>query len=81
MTDSPITEFWLKNYVRRGMCSLCGQSGIIDTRATAISTIGIRCGDVHFCICPNGQSMKRTGRPATWWQERAWKVSQQEEER
>lgn len=70
---NPITQFWLDNYVRREMCSLCGQSGILDTRATAITATGLRCGEVHFCVCPNGQKMKEIGGSPRYWQERAWK--------
>lgn len=67
-----ITEYWFAHYLRRGMCSLCGQSGILDTRTTAITGTGLRCGDIHFCICPNGQKMRETGKSAAEWRDWQW---------
>ncbi len=63
MTLDPITQYWYDHYVthaRHGIsdCCLCGNSGIIDTRPTA-SCAGTPLGRRSFCICPNGQSMRR----------------------
>jgi hypothetical protein len=55
-----ITDYWHEHYVNRGMCSLCGNSGIIDTRG-ARTPAGLEVGRVNFCICPNGQSMREHG--------------------
>lgn len=76
-TNKPLTAYWLEHYVRRQMCSLCGQSGILDTRATAITTTGLRCGEVHFCICPNGQAMRASGIEARSWQADSWRRSEE----
>ena len=59
-----VTKYWLDHYVRKGMCSLCGQSGILDTRGSAVTATGLHCGDIHFCICPNGQTWRETGKTA-----------------
>ncbi len=53
-----VTDYWHKFFIKEGLCSLCGNVGIIDTRATARSPAGFYCGDVHFCICPNGQQWR-----------------------
>ena len=53
-----ITRYWWKYYVDPAtrLCALCGNTGRIDTRTTAVSHAGIGCGAVLFCICPNGQA-------------------------
>lgn len=58
MKNEHVIEYWLAHYLRDGHCSLCGNVGIIDTRATARTPAGFYCGDVHYCICPNGQSAR-----------------------
>lgn len=58
--DNPITDYWLEHYVNKQMCSLCAQSGVIDTTG-AKTYAGLAVGRVNFCICPNGQSMRRHG--------------------
>ena len=40
------------------LCGLCGNSGMVDTRDSAIwnnKKVGIR----DYCICPNGRHRKR----------------------
>jgi hypothetical protein len=56
-----ITNYWLKYYVNERvlLCALCGNTGRIDTRQTAISPAGVKAGDVMWCICPNGQAMRK----------------------
>lgn len=41
-----------------GHCTLCGNSGKIDTRGRATLAGGVNCGSVVFCICPNGRALK-----------------------
>jgi len=41
-----------------GLCSLCGNSGVIDTRETANSGAGIKAGRLNYCICLNGRAMR-----------------------
>lgn len=55
---SALEEYWLKHYLsKEGMCSLCGQSGKIDS--TGVETpAGIIVGRVNYCICPNGTKMR-----------------------
>jgi len=55
-----VTDYWLAYYAHPTLhlCSLCGNSGIIDTTKTAISAAGMNAGMRNFCICPNGQEMR-----------------------
>lgn len=52
-----ITDYWLENYCGN-LCTLCGNSGVIDTRRTAVSAAGYNAGRLNWCICPNGQCMR-----------------------
>ena len=55
--DPLITLYWLTHYLNEavGLCGLCGNTGLIDTRGIAISPAGVHAGGLHFCLCPNGQ--------------------------
>lgn len=48
------------------LCSLCGNSGIIDTIGKVVSAAGVRAGARSFCICPNGREMKRFNEKDRW---------------
>jgi hypothetical protein len=62
-----ITDYWQKYFLTEedagfgpySMCSLCANQGIIDTRETAISPRGNYLGRLNFCICPNGQVLRK----------------------
>lgn len=59
LTNDALAAFWLENYVNSSsLCTLCGNIGLIDTRATARSPAGVYCGRVNFCVCPNGKSLR-----------------------
>lgn len=60
LTDNPITDYWYEHYVSSPacLCSLCGNTGKIDTRGRAVSGAGVHSGGLHYCICPNGQVMR-----------------------
>jgi len=54
-----ITDYWMAHYTAdSGLCSLCGNSGRIDTSG-ARSSAGVMAGRVNFCICPNGQAIRK----------------------
>lgn len=55
-------DLWVE-FVNENMCGLCGNSGAIDTRQTAISFAGYNFGGVFYCICPNGRAYKNAGVP------------------
>ena len=60
MENKKILEnYWLKYYYNKetGLCSLCGNTGILDTTNTAISPMGIKVGRRNYCFCPNGRDM------------------------
>ena len=55
-----MVEYWLVHYTNPSPvagCSLCGNTGIIDTRG-AVSPAGFPAGRLIFCICPNGQARR-----------------------
>jgi len=54
-------DYWLKFYHNdsTGLCSLCGNTGIIDTTKTAIGPVGqTGSGRKNYCFCPNGRTMR-----------------------
>lgn len=52
--EKSLEEYWLKHYMGESLCSLCGNSGIIDTRQSARRSAG----RLNYCICPNGRAMR-----------------------
>lgn len=61
---TPITDYWLKYYLTSGMCSLCGQTGIIHTEGIRAPS-GKIVGRSNYCICPNGQSLRKNNTKET----------------
>ena len=58
-----VTRYWL-DYYADFACTLCGNSGEIDT--TGVKTAaGHSVGRKNFCICPNGQMMRAALWPPT----------------
>lgn len=51
-----ITKYWIKHYVE-GHCTLCGNSGLIDTSGVRTHA-GVKVGRVNYCLCPNGQLLR-----------------------
>ena len=64
MTDeeklSVITDLWFEEFAPHGLCGLCGNCGIINTKGVK-SPAGALAGDLFFCICPNGRTLKKHG--------------------
>jgi hypothetical protein len=59
-----LKKLWLDEFLgAHHLCGLCGNTGIIDTRPTAISPAGFRSGGLFWCICPNGREMRKYGIP------------------
>ena len=53
-----LTNYWAEFYIQDKHCSLCGNSGVIDT--TGINTPNKKMvGRKNFCICPNGQAIRK----------------------
>ncbi len=59
ITKNQMSDFWYAEYGDRGHCCLCGNNGYIDTREKVQTPAGHECGDLVWCICPNGRVMKR----------------------
>ncbi len=59
--EDTITQYWLAYYsdTEYCLCTLCGNTGKVDTRGRAISEAGVDVGCVNFCLCPNGQHERR----------------------
>lgn len=57
--NEAVTRYWHEFYVVNHLCSLCGNSGIIDTTNTALTPNGNNVGRKNFCICPNGQVIRK----------------------
>ena len=51
-----ITDYWYAFFAGEH-CTLCGNSGKIDTRGVKTAA-GLEVGRVNFCICPNGQCLR-----------------------
>ena len=59
MENDAVTAYWLAHYVgEHGLCVLCGNRGVVDTRPTAISPRGAPVGTLTYCLCPNGQQLR-----------------------
>lgn len=59
-----LAEVWENEFIRNGLCMLCGNSGVIDTRCSEGVTMvtgprGQNCEGVAHCICPNGRRRKQ----------------------
>lgn len=53
-----VVHYWINYYTNKHLCSLCGQSGVIDTRGLK-TPADVEVGRRNWCICPNGQSLRR----------------------
>lgn len=60
--NSIVANYWRKYYVTLH-CTLCGNTGIVDTRGAKTPT-GLEVGRINFCICPNGQLMRKSDEKA-----------------
>jgi hypothetical protein len=55
-----LEDFWANFYVQDHHCSLCGNTGIIDTSDVTTSA-NVQCGRKNLCICPNGLALREQG--------------------
>jgi len=63
-----IDRFWMTNYIVRtddGIthCGLCGNNGVIHSKC--FTPRGNKIDQKFFCICPNGQALKKLRRDPT----------------
>jgi hypothetical protein len=59
ITKSQMATLWRDEFGKRNHCCLCGNHGIINTRNKVFTAAGFECGDIVFCLCPNGRSWKK----------------------
>lgn len=64
--DEQLEDFWLEHYCDNH-CTICGNRGVIDSRSTAITPAGYKVGRLNFCICPNGQSLRKQNANIEYW--------------
>lgn len=55
--NGTVTRYWATYYMG-DHCTLCGNWGWLDTTGTK-TPAGYKCGRVNYCICPNGQAMRK----------------------
>lgn len=55
--SAAVRAYWLEHYVVNHMCSLCANTGEINTAGLKTKT-GVLVGRFNWCICPNGQAMR-----------------------
>ena len=60
-----ITRYWARYYAT-GLCTLCANIGIIDTRGIK-TPAGTEVGRLNWCICPNGQLLRSQMRGREPW--------------
>lgn len=54
--NKAVSVYWLLHYAGP-VCTICGNKGWFDTRGVKSPT-GDDVGKLHYCICPNGQTMR-----------------------
>jgi len=66
MAKQTLSNLWMEFLLRftkdghdLGLCGLCGNKGLVDTTTSAFSPMGIPCGGIFWCICPNGRVMRK----------------------
>jgi hypothetical protein len=52
-----VSQYAMQYYVTN-QCTLCGNSGIIDTRGVRTAA-GVPVGRLNWCVCPNGQALRQ----------------------
>lgn len=67
-----IDHYWNNHYIVRvsdpnigsyPACGLCGDNGVIHSKC--LTPKGLPVDSKFFCICPNGQSLRKLGRDPT----------------
>lgn len=60
ISNNMLSDFWFENFISPNHhCGICGNWGVIDTRGKVFTPAGVECGIRTYCLCPNGQVMKR----------------------
>jgi len=58
ITKNQLWDLWYEEFMNNSHCSLCGNSGKIDTRGVTTAA-GLAVGKISYCICPNGRAWKK----------------------
>lgn len=65
ISKKQLADFWYDNFMVNGLCCLCGNYGVVDTRGHVTSPAGVAAGAKVFCLCPNGRAMLRASQRAS----------------
>lgn len=52
-----IVQDWAMKHYFDQHCTLCGNSGVINTRGVHTAA-GVHVGRLNWCICPNGMQLR-----------------------
>ncbi len=55
-----VAEYAMTYYGDDHYCTLCGNTGIVDTRGARAGRLGKAVGRLNWCICPNGQVLRKS---------------------
>jgi hypothetical protein len=61
-----LQDYWSRHYAKgpAGCCTLCGNTGIVDTIDSAKMPNGVTpSGARQFCFCANGRELRKDGNP------------------
>jgi hypothetical protein len=78
-----VAAYWLRYYCT-AHCTLCGNSGIVDSRGVC-TPAGLAVGRLNWCMCPNGHALRdatreQTGRALPTEEELRWHRDEQPQE-
>jgi hypothetical protein len=61
-----VDDVWEEFKRDDGLCALCDDSGVIDTRGEAMTPAGWRVGAKSYCFCPRGRRTKQVAGRERW---------------
>lgn len=64
IVSKAVSQYWMTYYLsERGVCSLCGNRGRVTTLIDDPPFGLTQSKTTHYCICPNGQAMRKQKGP------------------
>lgn len=56
--DRVLEIVWTREFISGGLCGLCGNNGLINTRVVSPAGQAVELNNA-YCICPNGRALRR----------------------